>query len=339
MHREGRPPWLRRRLLAALLAAGAFLGTITRAQSPQTVAPDEHRGYRDLVVLAKGTYGVELRGTDDPARVEARVGPNTSLADKFRSARFLAKTTQPFVVKWSAREVSVNAGGQSINHRAAWQTGDAVRVSARGDARVTIVKAGGKRVGQTIAGTASPGTPSDLILAGAHLTGNWTLEGTIDWPDEPGPDDAVLVTVGRQDPASPATRSPAAEHVHGRDRRSVRVFPAGWDLATSAWCGPGGDAEVDGERRWSGFEEVERRDELESAARAGSRRRRGVGHLVPTQKAPINDLRDRSAARRHHRLGRLVRARRKRLEARARQRRHGSRSTSESTASRAAGRC
>ncbi len=48
----------------------------------------------------------------------------------------------------------------------------------------------------------SPGTPSDLILAGAHLTGNWTLEGTIDWPDEPGPDDAVFVTAGRQDPAA-----------------------------------------------------------------------------------------------------------------------------------------
>ena len=119
-------------------------------------------------------------------------------------------------MKWSARDVSVSAGGSSINHRAAWQTGDAVRISARGDARVTIVTAGGKRVGQTIAGTASPGTPSDLILAGAHLTGNWTLEGTIDWPDEPGPGDAVLVTVGRQDPA-----------VLPIDRRRPNMFTGG----------------------------------------------------------------------------------------------------------------
>ena len=111
MGRDERPTCRRRRLPAAILLAVAVLGTVTRAQSPQAVASEDHRGYRDLVPVEAGAYGVELRGTDDPARIEARVGPNTSLADKFRAARFLAKATQPFVVKWSARDVSVNAGG------------------------------------------------------------------------------------------------------------------------------------------------------------------------------------------------------------------------------------
>ena len=149
---------------------------------------------------ASGTYGVELRGAGDGSRVEARVGPNTAEAETSRTATVVPKSPQPFNVAWSATEVRVTIGGQSIRYPSTWRVGNAVRISARGGVRASIAVLGGRRVDRNIAGTPAANSTSELVISGAYLTKSWTLDGAIDWPDEPTPADAVMVTTTNQDP-------------------------------------------------------------------------------------------------------------------------------------------
>ncbi|HKV98874.1 MAG TPA: hypothetical protein VJN96_03570, partial [Vicinamibacterales bacterium] len=144
-----------------------------------------------------GTYGVELRGAGDGSRVEARVGPDTAKPETRRTAIVVPKSPQPFTVKWSAREVSVTIGGQSIRYAATWRIGNAVRIAARGNVRASIGVVGGRRVDKMVF--------DDLVVAGANLSKSWTLEGAIDWPDEPTPADVLTVTSTTQDQATPGT--------------------------------------------------------------------------------------------------------------------------------------
>ena len=139
------PRWL---AIAALLAVFGAL-PVVRAQP------------------ATGTYGVELRGAGDGSRVEARVGPDTAQAESYRAATVVPKSPQPFNVAWSATEVRVTIGGQSIRYPATWRVGNAVRISARGGVRASIAVLGGRRVDKIIAGTPAANGTSELIIAGA----------------------------------------------------------------------------------------------------------------------------------------------------------------------------
>jgi uncharacterized repeat protein (TIGR01451 family) len=229
------PRWL---AVAALLAVFGTL-SVVRAQP------------------ASGTYGVELRGAGDGSRIEARVGPDTAQSESFHATALLAKSPQPLTVSWSAREVSVTIGGQSVRYPATWRVGNAVRISARGNVRASIGVLGGRRVDKIIAGTPIADGKSELIVSGAYLTKSWTLDGAIDWPDEPTPADALMVTTTNQDPpalgedpknrqtftggvADPFVFSPP----NGIQRRSLAAAP----VVTLTWTGNAGGQNA---RRWS----------------------------------------------------------------------------------------
>ena len=137
-------------------------------------------------------YGVELRGTEEASSIEVRVGPNTTRPDEFRAAHVSPSPRQPFVVKWSRRDISLKVGGQTLSYPLSWLPGNAVRISARGAVRVRIAAAAGKRLNKDVHGT--------LILSGSQFEQPWTLEGSIDWPDAPSDADGVVVTAEQQDP-------------------------------------------------------------------------------------------------------------------------------------------
>lgn len=172
--------------------------TVPRAQSTSAVTGNETQGYRDVVPLEDGTYGVELRGRTIDALIEARVGTNTSRTGAFHAQQIAAARRQPFSVRWSNAEVSLTTGGRTISYSESWHIGNAIRISARGRARLTIATAGGQRVDADVAGTPAAKEHADLVVAGSHVAKPWTLHGTIDWPDEPNPADAVIVTTGQR---------------------------------------------------------------------------------------------------------------------------------------------
>ncbi len=207
---------------------------------------------------ANGTYGIELRGAGDGSRIEARVGPDTAQTETSRTATVVSKSPQPFTVKWSAGEVSVTIGGQAVRYPAAWKVGNAVRISAHGGVRASIAVLGGRRVDKRIAGTAAATGTSELVISGGYLTKSWTLDGAIDWPDEPTPADAVMVTTTIQDPpavgedpknrltftsgiADPFVFSPPS----GISRRQPKGPPP---QPTLTWTG---NAQAQDSRKWS----------------------------------------------------------------------------------------
>ncbi len=225
----GRPTFRWVHSTLALLMLGAVPAVL--AQSPDPPKSADHPGYRDLVALPSGTYGVEVRASGTQARVEARVGENTSRADSFKSVETVPAPRQRLTVQWSAREVRVSLGGQSMRYPAAWQIGDAIRISARGGVRVNVATAGGRRVDKNVAGSPTREIASDLIVSGSYLAKSWTLESTIDWPDEPSADDAVIVTTGHQDPTSPtSTRQSPNTFSGGVEDSSLFVLPQGQQL-------------------------------------------------------------------------------------------------------------
>ena len=187
---------LRRHCRFAALVVMATAATVTtlsvaRAQTVGRAAFSDIDGYQDLKALKTGVYGVELRGTADSTRLDARVGTDTTAPDVHRADINRAQASQPFTVTWSKTSVSVTLDGQPIRHDDAWQVGNAIRISARGGVRVRVLSAGGRPA----TGTAER---SDVIVSDPRLTSGWTLEGVIDWPATPGSADGVVVTSGHQ---------------------------------------------------------------------------------------------------------------------------------------------
>ena len=173
--------------------------------------------------------------------------PTPQQAETSRTATVVPKSPQPFTVAWSAREVRVTIGGQSIRYPATWRVGNAVRISARGSVRASIAVVGGRRVDKIIAGTPTADGKSELIVSGAYLTKSWTLDGAIDWPDEPTPADAVTITSTTQDPSTSSTDPKDRKSFTGGGRdSSLFVFPSG----PAADADQQGDpAHVDGQRQ------------------------------------------------------------------------------------------
>lgn len=107
-----------------------------------------------------------------------------------------------FELSWNAREVRLSVGRATVRRAGGWQIGNAIHLRAIGSARLTLSRVGDAWDRRVLSGDRSSDRTAELWISGAHLSGGWTISGTIERRD-PGPDDAIVVTVG-QDPSAPA---------------------------------------------------------------------------------------------------------------------------------------
>lgn len=136
-------------------ALALALGAGTAAQAVVTlVNPPTDGSYSTLPgPLSPGVYGVELR-YGGAATWEVGVGKQTSVSGSFTQADQVwgaAGTLVPFTLTWNASTLSINLGGTTTSY-AAPLLGNALRVSAKRDATVSLATVDGTSFATSVSG-------------------------------------------------------------------------------------------------------------------------------------------------------------------------------------------
>lgn len=195
----------------ALLAAPAAHGAVI------SVVPSVDGTYTDAVPVSPGIYGVELRGGDSggAATWEIGVGPQTSVPGSFSQGNLdwgaSFPTLLPFSLSWTpAGTVSIDINGTIVSRAAAWVVDNAIRISAKRDATITITSVDGQAVGGSVTGTSGSGVLNSLYFyaSAGEFADGFTLVGFLDVLGGSNSANELLFTVGNFTPNAVAVSEP-----------------------------------------------------------------------------------------------------------------------------------
>jgi hypothetical protein len=156
-------------------------------------------GYADVKPVSPGIYGFEGRG-GAANTWEIGVGAQTSVNGMFTSNGNGSSTpwtgsSQDFTLSWNKADakVTVTVGGSSWSYDfGTLLTGDALRVSAKGDASLAVSDIDGTALSTSVAGP----TFTSVYFAGESLLDGWTLRGTINVANGGNARNEIMVTSG-----------------------------------------------------------------------------------------------------------------------------------------------
>lgn len=192
---------------AAVLLAPLLTPTAAQAATLSFVQPGVGGEFTPLVPRDPGTYGFEGRG-GSPTTWELGVGTHTSVPGSFNEANFSWGELTPFEMTWSPGSlVSVRVGGSSLSYSANWLVGNAIRVTAKRNAFLSISEVDGQSLAGSI-GDISGSALEQLYIAGDSLLDGWTLRGQIQIAPGGNSRNEILITSGNF--ASEETPEPGA---------------------------------------------------------------------------------------------------------------------------------
>lgn len=193
-------------------AASILLSPLLGAQPAQAAAlsfvqPGTDGAFAPLVPRDPGTYGFEGRG-GSPTTWELGVGTHTSVPGSFNEANFSWGGLTPFEMTWTPGSlVSVRVGSTNLSYSANWLVGNAIRVTAKRNAFLSISEVDGQSLVGSI-GDITGDALENLYIAGDSLLDGWTLRGQIQIAPGGNSRNEILITSGTF--TSAETPEPAA---------------------------------------------------------------------------------------------------------------------------------